>query len=87
MYRLFHVLCWLQTFGIGDHDAGMLKAISDTANGIYYFLQDQGACSFFEWIATSYLADKIPESVGDCLGGLLSVVGTNVTMTIEGALI
>lgn len=60
----------IHTFGIGDHDAGMLKAISDTANGIYYFLQDQ---------------DKIPESVGDCLGGLLSVVGTNVTMTIEGS--
>jgi hypothetical protein len=69
----------------------MLKSISDTSNGIYYFLQSQGDNLLLKFFAF-YLCfridfvELIPESVGDCLGGLLSIVATNVTMVIEGIL-
>jgi len=62
--------CTVHTFGFGkDHDANMLKAISDRGNGVYFFLKDK---------------DDIPEAFADCLGGLLSVVGQNFTLNIEG---
>jgi len=57
------------TFGFGkDHDANMLRAISEEGQGIYYFLEKK---------------DDIPKSFADCLGGLLSVVSQNITLTIE----
>lgn len=57
------------TFGFGqDHDANMLRAISDAGNGLYYFLQKE---------------DEIPQSFADCLGGLLSVVGQGIVFKIE----
>jgi len=60
----------LHTFGYGgDHDVTMLKAISDEAMGVYYFIENQ---------------DQIPEAFGDCIGGLLSVVGQNVSVCVEG---
>lgn len=57
------------TFGFGqDHDANMLRAISDSGNGLYYFLQKE---------------DEIPQSFADCLGGLLSVVAQGIVLKIE----
>lgn len=47
----------------------MLKGISDYAHGVYYFVENK---------------DQIPEAFGDCIGGLLSVVGQNVFLTVEG---
>eukprot|EP00794_Sanderia_malayensis_P010279 gene10279-11335_t len=64
------------TFGFGnDHDPSMLTAISDAGNGMYYFIENQ---------------DKIAESFGHCLGGLLSTVGQSINMDVsikDGALI
>eukprot|EP00731_Ephydatia_muelleri_P001023 Em0001g1023a len=57
------------TFGFGaDHDAGMLAAISTQGGGVYYFIDTN---------------EKIPESFADCLGGLLSVVGQNLSLKLE----
>eukprot|EP00731_Ephydatia_muelleri_P001021 Em0001g1021a len=57
------------TFGFGaDHDAGMLAAISTQGGGVYYFIDSN---------------EKIPESFADCLGGLLSVVGQNLSLKLE----
>jgi len=57
------------TFGFGaDHDANMLRAISESGNGLYYFLET---------------VDAIPETFSDCLGGLLSVLGQNIKVQIE----
>eukprot|EP00029_Vermamoeba_vermiformis_P002675 TRINITY_DN1304_c0_g1_i1.p1 TRINITY_DN1304_c0_g1~~TRINITY_DN1304_c0_g1_i1.p1 ORF type:complete len:554 (+),score=136.71 TRINITY_DN1304_c0_g1_i1:55-1662(+) len=59
----------VHTFGFGsDHDANMLKAIADTANGVYFFVENQ---------------DMIPDAFADCLGGLLSVVGQNIDVAFE----
>jgi hypothetical protein len=57
------------TFGFGsDHNADMLRAVSDQGKGLYYFLENKEA---------------IPQTFADCLGGLLSVVGQNLSVTIE----
>eukprot|EP00656_Telonema_subtile_P001231 TRINITY_DN10572_c0_g2_i2.p1 TRINITY_DN10572_c0_g2~~TRINITY_DN10572_c0_g2_i2.p1 ORF type:complete len:551 (+),score=157.79 TRINITY_DN10572_c0_g2_i2:117-1769(+) len=57
------------TFGFGvDHDANMLRAISDQGNGLYYFIEGK---------------ENIPQTFADCLGGLLSVVGQNMVLTVE----
>jgi hypothetical protein len=46
-----------------------LKAVSDCANGVYYFIDD---------------LDKVGNAFGDCLGGLLSIVAQNTTLEISG---
>lgn len=59
------------TFGFGsDHNVELLKAVSDCANGVYYFIDD---------------LDKVGNAFGDCLGGLLSIVAQNTTLEIMGA--
>jgi len=61
--------CTIHTFGFGtDHDANLLKAISDKAEGVYFFVQNK---------------DQIADAFTDCLGGLLSVVGQNLSLTIQ----
>jgi uncharacterized protein YegL len=63
--------CTLYTFGFGaDHDATMLKAISDKGNGIYAFINDK---------------DNIANAFADCLGGLLSVVAQNINVELTFA--
>jgi hypothetical protein len=58
-------------FGYGkDHNSDMLQMVSETGNGMYYYIESN---------------DIIGESFGDCLGGLLSVVGQNISLTIEAA--
>jgi len=62
--------CSVHTFGFGsDHDANMLKAISDRGSGVYFFLKDK---------------DDIPDAFADCMGGLLSVVGQNISLQLKG---
>lgn len=57
------------SFGYGsDHDASMLKMISEYGGGMYYYIESN---------------DLISASFGDCLGGLLSVVGQNITLEID----
>lgn len=57
------------TFGFGrDHNADLLQAISEAANGMYYFIDS---------------AEKIPESFADCLGGLLSPVAQNISIELK----
>merc|ERR1712137_1020248 len=59
----------VNTFGFGkDHNATMLKEISDAAEGMYYFIEN---------------ADSIATSFADCLGGLLSVSAQGIELTIE----
>ena len=59
----------IYTFGFGsDHDGDLLTSISNAGNGVYYFIDS---------------TEKIAECFADCLGGLLSVVGQNMTLTIE----
>eukprot|EP00045_Choanoeca_perplexa_P009767 m.95547 g.95547 ORF g.95547 m.95547 type:complete len:463 (+) comp15020_c1_seq1:131-1519(+) len=58
-------------FGYGkDHNSDMLQMVSEIGNGMYYYIETN---------------DIISESFGDCLGGLLSVVGQNISLTIEAA--
>ena len=57
------------TFGYGsDHNANMLKEISQAGNGVYFFIDTN---------------EKIPDSFADCLGGLLSTVGQNINLKVE----
>jgi hypothetical protein len=61
--------CVIHSFGFGsDHDASLLKAISDSGRGMYYFIQN---------------AEQIPPAFTDCLAGLLSVFAQEVSMTLE----
>jgi len=63
------VPCTIYTFGFGsDHDASLLKAISDKGSGIYAFITDK---------------DTIATDFADCLGGLLSVVAQNIVIQIQ----
>jgi len=57
------------TFGFGsDHDSNLLEAISTQGGGVYYYIDSN---------------EKIPESFADCLGGLLSVMGQNLSLKLE----
>ncbi|XP_003383100.1 PREDICTED: uncharacterized protein LOC100635885 [Amphimedon queenslandica] len=59
----------IYTFGFGsDHDARLLESVSTQGGGVYYYIDS---------------AEKIPESFADCLGGLLSVMGQNLTLKLE----
>jgi cellobiose-specific phosphotransferase system component IIA len=67
--KQIETVCSVFTFGYGsDPDPEFLKAISDQANGMFYFMKSP---------------ESIPESFADCLGGLLSVVAQNICLTIE----
>ncbi|EDQ88136.1 uncharacterized protein MONBRDRAFT_33043 [Monosiga brevicollis MX1] len=59
----------IYTFGYGkDHNENMLRQLSETGNGMYYFIESN---------------DIIPESFGDCLGGLLSVFAQNIEVKLS----
>ena len=59
----------VNTFGFGsDHNVHMLKEISRVGNGLYYFIEN---------------TEQIPEIFTNCLGGLLSAVGQNISISIE----
>eukprot|EP00029_Vermamoeba_vermiformis_P006664 TRINITY_DN2681_c0_g1_i1.p1 TRINITY_DN2681_c0_g1~~TRINITY_DN2681_c0_g1_i1.p1 ORF type:complete len:496 (-),score=113.95 TRINITY_DN2681_c0_g1_i1:23-1510(-) len=67
--KQIETVCSVFTFGYGsDPDPEFLQAISDQANGMFYFMKSP---------------ESIPESFADCLGGLLSVVAQNICLTIE----
>ena len=59
----------INTFGFGsDHNASMLKRISDAGEGMYYFIED---------------SSSISATIADCLGGIFTVVAQNIELTIE----
>lgn len=58
------------TFGYGsDHNADMLREISEVGGGVYYFVQN---------------VDGVSLAFADCLGGLLSVVAQNIKLECFG---
>jgi hypothetical protein len=59
----------IYTFGYGDsHNAELLREIADFRDGVYYFIQHK---------------DAIADAFTDCLGGLLSVVGQNIDLSLK----
>lgn len=61
--------CNVHTFGFGaQHSESLLQALATTSEGTYYFIENE---------------DSIPTSFGDCLGGLLTVAGQNLKLTIH----
>jgi len=59
----------LFTFGFGaDHTENTLRSLAEATNGLYYFVQR---------------SEDIPQAFVDCLGGLVSVVAQNATLTLE----
>ena len=58
------------TFGYGsDHNADMLRELSEVGSGVYYFVQS---------------VDGVSLAFADCLGGLLSVVAQNIKLECLG---
>lgn len=58
----------IYTFGYGsDHQATLLKSLAEIGRGMYYFIDTNEA---------------VPPSFGDCLGGLLTTVAQNMTLTL-----
>ena len=57
------------TFGFGeDHNENMLRGIASEGNGLYYYIKT---------------VDDIGTAFGDCVGGIMSVVGQNATLTLN----
>lgn len=60
----------VHTFGFGsDHNATLLKGISEVGNGMYFFVKN---------------VDEIPVSFADCLGGILTTVAQTMQLNLEG---
>lgn len=61
----------LFTFGFGDdHAEDMLRSIAEPSSGLYYFIS---------------AVEDIPAAFADCLGGVMSVVAQNASLTLEPA--
>mmetsp|Transcript_67647 Transcript_67647/g.174284 ORF Transcript_67647/g.174284 Transcript_67647/m.174284 type:complete len:633 (+) Transcript_67647:74-1972(+) len=61
--------CTVSTFGFGkDHNADLLQGLAEVGGGVYSFVEDE---------------DKIGESFGEALGGLLSTTHQNVCLSLE----
>lgn len=61
----------VHTFGFGtSHNDGMLRSLAEAGNGQYYYIED---------------ASVIKETFAECLGGLLTVVATNLSVTMQPA--
>jgi len=61
--------CTINSFGFGqDHNADLLKQLADHGSGLYYYIESK---------------EKIAESFADCLGGLLSTVVQNLTLSFR----
>ena len=74
------------TFGFGsDHDATLLEAISTQGGGVYYYIDSNEKV----WVYQNYPHNnsntftQIPEAFADCLGGLVSVMGQNLSLKLE----
>jgi uncharacterized protein YegL len=58
-------------FGYGnDHDAELLRAVSDTGNGLFYYVGD---------------ISRLNEVFGKCIGGLISTVATKISITVTSS--
>ena len=63
--------CTIFTFGYGaDHNAEMLRSISDCGGGQYYHMEN---------------GDAVASSFADCIGGLFSVVAQNVRLHLQAS--
>lgn len=61
--------CTVNTFGYGDqHNDRLLREIAKKGSGMYYYIGKRDECD---------------ESFGDCLGGLLTMLGKDVKMKIS----
>ncbi|KAJ4457726.1 putative ring zinc finger and vwf domain family protein [Paratrimastix pyriformis] len=61
----------IHTFGFGaDHQPELLRAIAMQARGMFYYVQNEQA---------------IPAALGECMGGLLSVVAQSVELAVVPA--
>ena len=61
----------ISTFGFGkQHNDEMLRAVAEAGDGLYYFIETQ---------------DQIAECFAECLGGLLTVVASDVAVTFTPA--
>ena len=64
-----HKYFTVNTFGFGsDHDAHILKEISRVGNGLFYYIKT---------------VDQIPQIFTNCLGGLLSTLAQNISISIQ----
>jgi len=62
--------CSVYTFGFGsNHNSTLLEQIADMGDGVYFFIENK---------------DAIADSFADCLGGLMSVVGQNLSLSFKG---
>jgi len=60
----------INTFGFGSsHNEDLLRAIADGGNGLYFYIERK---------------ENIADAFIDCVGGLLSVVGQDVNVTLQG---
>lgn len=58
----------IYTFGFGsDHNAALLRSLSELGQGMYYYIDEP---------------TRIPESIADCFGGLVSVVAQNLSVQL-----
>jgi len=58
----------IYTFGFGaDHNAALLRSLSELGSGMYYYIDEP---------------TRIPESIADCFGGLVSVVAQNLSVQL-----
>jgi len=66
-----HFFMQVNTFGFGsDHNAALLKGISNQFDGMYYYMKDEMA---------------IVEGFANCLGGMLSTVAQDIEVTMVPA--
>ena len=58
----------INTFGFGEDDFVLLETIADKTSGMFYDTQEYSDCM---------------DCFAECLGGLLSIIGKNVTIDID----
>jgi Mg-chelatase subunit ChlD len=61
----------VNTFGVGrDHDSSLLHKISSETKGSYYYIESDSE-------------EKIVGAFANCVGGLLSVIGANLSLEVK----
>lgn len=60
-----------------------MTAIAEYGGGLYHYIQNEGISSIGSAIACNHSLELIPSTLGEFIGGLLSVVGQRVSLKIE----
>eukprot|EP00483_Globobulimina_turgida_P001362 UN01364 len=61
--------CTINTFGFGaGHNESLLESIAENGRGMYAFIQN---------------TDMIADTFAECLGGLVSIIGQNLKVSVE----